>query len=61
MPVQLVPELSQSCHAYWYEVGLFVHVPLDVVSVCPTAAVPLICGSPVFDGGAGGGATTTAV
>jgi hypothetical protein len=55
---QLFPELSQSSHAYEYEVGLFDHEPFEAVSVCPCSAVPLIAGSLVFTGAGG---KTTAV
>ena len=58
MLVQLLPELSQSCHAYLKLVGLLLHEPLVVVSVWPCVAVPLTAGAAVFAGGSG---TTVAV
>jgi hypothetical protein len=57
MLVHEAPELLQSCHRYPYEVGLPVHDPLEVDSVCPWTADPLIAGAAVFDGAVGGSVT----
>jgi hypothetical protein len=51
---QLPPPLAQRCHWKAYDVGLFVHVPVDEVNVRPCCAVPLIDGKDVFTGVGGG-------
>jgi hypothetical protein len=51
-----LPDVSQSCHRYEYDDGLFVHDPLEVESVCPSVACPVTVGGAEADGG-GGGAT----
>src|SRR5947209_10045891 len=42
--VQLVPSRSHRSHWYVNDVGLPLHVPLSVVSVWPTWALPVITG-----------------
>jgi hypothetical protein len=51
MATHASPVELQRCHAYAYVgvVGEF-HVPVLVVSVCPTFGVPVIAGSTLFDG-----------
>jgi hypothetical protein len=49
-PSPAPPEDGQRSHSYVNEVGLSVHVPSEVVSVWPTAAVPVIAGSTVLLG-----------
>jgi hypothetical protein len=47
---QFAPVLSQSSHLYLYDVGLFAHVPVVVVKVCPLTDDPLTTGAPVLTG-----------
>ena len=56
MVAQLPPSLSQRRHWYVNVVGVLVHVPLLVVSVLPSWAVPEIVGGDVLPGGACGAA-----
>src|SRR5947209_4617902 len=50
MSPHAVPSVAQRRHWYEYDVGAPLHVPFEAVSVSPSFAVPLICGSAVFWG-----------
>src|SRR5947209_19253730 len=54
-----VPSDAQRRHWYVKDVGAPVHVPSDAVSVEPSLAVPLICGTAVFWGAAAERANAT--
>src|SRR5579885_319553 len=48
---QAPPSFPQISHWYWYVIGVDpVHVPGLAVTVLPTAALPVIVGSELFDG-----------
>ena len=51
MAVHAAPAVSQRRHSYAYAVGLSDHVPVEAFNSCPTTALPLIAGRPVFAGG----------
>jgi hypothetical protein len=53
-PVMLVHDVDdvQRCHWYVYEVGEFVQLPFETVSVWPTFAVPVTAGGVVLPGAA---------
>ena len=50
MFVHAPPVLLQSSHRYAYEVGLPLHDPFEVESVCPWTVDPDTAGAAVFDG-----------